>query len=455
MRAMMEAVLGSGILRARKGQRMGRLNLRTEKHIFIQASTRSGKGVTLIIPHLLRYPGSVFGLDPKGENCRATWRQRSQLNQKVHALDPFGLTGKRQSRFNPLATFTPETMEEKSKALAMALVLGEGGKRDFWTMSAQQLAALVMLYVYSSPDIPPDKKDLVTARRLLLSGLPVMLDACLKSAAGNNLLADLGQSFLVMPERMFGDVVATAQRETDVLDNPFLQASLAASGPGEEVHFADWHTGTMTVYLCLSGPKFPVFNRWLRLVLTSALDEMTDRLNPPPLPVCFMLDELASLGHLDVVQNSVGLAAGYGVQLVTVWQDIPQMRDCYQGRWASFIGNAGVKAIFNLDEHDTAEYWSKTLGSRLVETHSQQQDIYGLVQGQTAGESVRPLLSPEDIMFYFATNSPRSEGEYPRMLVLAEGSRPVIAKRVPYYEDPALAGLWDDPRAHPENGSSH
>ena len=37
----------------------------------------------------------------------------------------------------------------------------------------------------------------------------------------------------------------------------------------------------MTVYLCLSAPKFPVFNRWLRLVLTSALDEMTDKLKPP------------------------------------------------------------------------------------------------------------------------------------------------------------------------------
>ena len=43
--------------------------------------------------------------------------------------------------------------------------------------------------------------------------------------------------------------------------------------------------GTMSVFLCLSAPKFPVFNRWLRLVLTSALDEMTDTLNPPKLPV--------------------------------------------------------------------------------------------------------------------------------------------------------------------------
>ena len=62
----------------------------------------------------------------------------------------------------------------------------------------------------------------------------------------------------------------------------------------------------MSVFLCLSAPKFPVFNRWLRLVLTSALDEMTDSLNPPDLPVCFMLDELATLGHLQAAQTQVG-----------------------------------------------------------------------------------------------------------------------------------------------------
>jgi hypothetical protein len=48
------------------------LQLYTDKHLLIMASTRSGKGTVLIIPHLLRYAGSAFVLDPKGENARAT-----------------------------------------------------------------------------------------------------------------------------------------------------------------------------------------------------------------------------------------------------------------------------------------------------------------------------------------------------------------------------------------------
>ena len=137
---------------------------------------------------------------------------------------------------------------------------------------------------------------------------------------------------------------------------------MSAAGAGAEVDFKDWHFGTMTVFLCLSAPKFPVFNCWLRLVLTSALDKMTDTLNPPAQPVCFMLDELATLGHVTSVETAVGLAAGYGIQLVTIFQDVAQMRDLYKGRWASFIGNAGVRALFNLDDYDSADYWSKPVG---------------------------------------------------------------------------------------------
>lgn len=437
-----------------KGAAFGHVNgsplfLENDKHTLIMASTRSGKGVSLIVPHLLRYTGSAFVLDPKGENARATGRHRATLNDTCHYLDPFGITGKPKSRFNPLSRFKPDNMEAASKELAAALVLGE---RDHWTASAQQLIAALILHVYTSQDIPPKEKDLPKVRRLLLRHMNATLGAMAKSTIADGLLASLAISFLDTPEKEFGSIVSTAQRETEILDNPFIIKCLSASGEGQEVDFSAWHKGTMTVYLCLSAPKFPVFSRWLRLVLTSALDEMTDTLNPPPLPVCFMLDELATLGHLSAVENAVGLAAGYGIQLVTVFQDVAQMRDLYKGRWASFIGNAGVRAIFNLDDYDTAKYWSNFIGGTHVATLSQQQDIYGITHGQTQGETIRPLLAPEELMLQFAGNvKGRDNGaepakEPPKMLVLAQGSRPIISKRVAYFHDRALDGLWDDPR---------
>jgi type IV secretion system protein VirD4 len=424
--------------------------LDTEKHILIQASTRSGKGVAVIIPRLLTYPGSAFVLDPKGENGRATGRRRAELNDKVHYLDPFGISGKPKSRFNPLSRFTPENMEAESKALAAALVLAD--TRDHWIAAGQQLLAALIMHVYSSPDIAPANKDLVTVRGYLLGRLKLTLEEMAKSKNADGLIAALAQSFLDTPREEFGSIISTAQRETEILDNPEIKKSLLATGEGDEVDFAQWHRGTMTVFLCLAAPKFPVFSRWLRLVLTSALDEMTDKLRPPPLPVVFLLDELATLGHLSTVENAIGLSAGYGVQIVSVFQDVAQMRDLYKGRWTSFVGNAGVRVLFNLDDFETAEYWSKFIGGRLVETLNVSEDIYGIAEKQSRGEAVRPLLTPDEIMLRFAGGDliePETPGglvTMGKMLLLPQGSRPIIADRVPYFVDPNLKGLWDDPR---------
>ena len=42
-----------------------------------------------IIPALLRYPGPVVVIDPKGENYWVTAQRRRELGQRVIVLDPF------------------------------------------------------------------------------------------------------------------------------------------------------------------------------------------------------------------------------------------------------------------------------------------------------------------------------------------------------------------------------
>jgi len=166
--------------------------------------------------------------------------------------------------------------------------------------------------------------------------------------------------------------------------------------------------------------------------------------------VSFVLDEVATLGHLEVLENAVGLTAGYGIQLTYVFQDIGQMRDLYKGRWASFISNAGIRAVFNLDDHDTAKYWSDTLGARLVETVSQNKTNEGLVSGHSASDTMRPLMPADEIMLNFSksgqTKDAQGKIEWGNMLILAQAAHPVITDRVPYFDDPELKGRWVDPR---------
>ena len=170
-----------------------------------------------------------------------TGRRRAGLNGRVHYLDPFGISGKPRSRFNPLAHFTPETMEAQSKALAAALIIG--ANRDHWNASAQQLLAALTLYVVAAPALPDAKRDLVTVRKLLLGAMKQTLEEMSESDLADGLVADLAASFLKTPDRELGSIISTAQRETEILDNPAIIACLSAAGPGDEVDFAAWHRG--------------------------------------------------------------------------------------------------------------------------------------------------------------------------------------------------------------------
>jgi type IV secretion system protein VirD4 len=69
-------------------------------HLLTMAPTKTGKGVGTIIPNLLDLNRSVICIDPKGENARIAGRAREKFGP-VHVLDPFGVTAKPSTAFNP------------------------------------------------------------------------------------------------------------------------------------------------------------------------------------------------------------------------------------------------------------------------------------------------------------------------------------------------------------------
>ena len=77
-----------------------------DRHVVTVAGSRAGKSSTVLIPNLLRYPGSVLVLDPKGELARATAAQRRRMGQRVYVLDPFGKRACPQAERGPPITLS-------------------------------------------------------------------------------------------------------------------------------------------------------------------------------------------------------------------------------------------------------------------------------------------------------------------------------------------------------------
>ena len=87
-----------GLLLGRRDSRL--IGWRDDRHLMTIAGSRAGKGVSLIVPNLIFYPGSALVIDPKGENARITAGRRGKgtkaggpgLGHNVHVLDPFEIT---------------------------------------------------------------------------------------------------------------------------------------------------------------------------------------------------------------------------------------------------------------------------------------------------------------------------------------------------------------------------
>ena len=110
-------------------------------HSLIAAPTGSGKGIGIVIPTLLTYPGSVFCLDVKGENFEKTARQRLAMGDKVYRFSPYDPDG-RSHRYNPLddVARAPERRRfTEARRLAASFIVAHAGGMGFLEGGARSL----------------------------------------------------------------------------------------------------------------------------------------------------------------------------------------------------------------------------------------------------------------------------------------------------------------------------
>ena len=137
------------------------------------APTRSGKGVGLVVPTLLTWPGSAVIHDIKGENWQLTagWRARFS-----HCL-LFNPTDARSAAYNPLLEVRRGAHEIRDvQNIADILVDPEGAleRRNHWEKTSHSLLVGAILHVL----LRRSRQDAARRRQLpLRSGAPVRAHA--------------------------------------------------------------------------------------------------------------------------------------------------------------------------------------------------------------------------------------------------------------------------------------
>ncbi|GBQ13256.1 TrbI/VirB10 family protein [Komagataeibacter rhaeticus] len=122
------------------------------EHVLCFAPTRSGKGVGLVIPTLLTWPGSAIVHDIKGENWQETAGFRGTFS-RVLLFDP---TNPRSDAYNPLLEIRRGEWEVRdAQNVADVLVDPEGSleRRSHWEKTSHSLLVGAILHVlYAEKD---------------------------------------------------------------------------------------------------------------------------------------------------------------------------------------------------------------------------------------------------------------------------------------------------------------
>ena len=122
------------------------------EHVLCFAPTRSGKGVGLVVPTLLTWPGSCIIHDIKGENWTLTSGFRGR-HGRVLLFDP---TNPNSAAYNPLLEVRRGEWEVRDvQNIADVLVDPEGAleRRNHWEKTSHSLLVGAILHVlYVEPD---------------------------------------------------------------------------------------------------------------------------------------------------------------------------------------------------------------------------------------------------------------------------------------------------------------
>jgi type IV secretion system protein VirD4 len=407
------------------------------EHVLCFAPTRSGKGVGLVVPSLLTWPGSAIVHDIKGENWQLTAGFRSK-HGRVLLFDP---TNAASAAYNPLLEVRRGEWEVRDvQNVADVLVDPEGSleKRNHWEKTSHSLLVGAILHVlYAAPDktLAGVAAFLSDPRRPIEATLHAMMTTPHLGEAGPHpVVASTARELLNKSDNERSGVLSTAMSFLGLYRDPVVAAVTSR---------CDWRIADLiadpkpsTLYLVVPPSDISRTKPLIRLVLNQIGRRLTEDLHAKGRRhrVLMMLDEFPALGRLDFFESALAFMAGYGIKSFLIAQSLNQIEKAY-GQNNSILDNCHVRVSFATNDERTAKRVSDALGT--ATEMKAMQNYAGSRLAPWLGhimvsrsETARQLLTPGEIMQL----PPDDE------IIMVAGSPPVRAKKARYYEDPRLAG---------------
>ena len=402
------------------------------EHVLCFAPTRSGKGVGLVVPSLLTWPGSAIVHDIKGENWQLTAGFRAR-HGRVLLFDP---TNKKSSAYNPLLEVRRGEWEVRDvQNIADILVDPEGSleKRNHWEKTSYALlvgAILHVLYAEEDKTLAGVAAFLSDPKRPIESTLAAMMKTPHLGESGPHpVIASAARELLNKSDNERSGVLSTAMSFLGLYRDPVV---------AEVTRRCDWRITDIvtaryptTLYLVVPPSDINRTKPLIRLILNQVGRRLTEDLQAKAgrHRLLLMLDEFPALGRLDFFESALAFMAGYGLKSFLISQSLNQIEKAY-GANNSILDNCHVRVSFATNDERTAKRVSDALGTatemKAMKNYAGSRLSPWLGHLMVSrSETARPLLTPGEVMQLPPTDE----------IVMIAGTPPIRAKKARYYDD--------------------
>lgn len=424
-----------GILMGKVGGKY--ISLPGQQGAILSAPPRSGKGVGVVVPNLLNFPGSVIVVDIKRENWEITAGFRQKHGQQVFLFDPLSETGE-TARWNPLhyVSGDPNIRVNDIQRIAEMLFPAAPGKDSFWVDSARTLFLGITLYLFETPSATTTIGEVLrqgmsggTTGEGFVAHWKRIIEG--RKTGENSLswqcVASISDTIDLAPQTASG-IRKEFTSKLSLWLNPLLDAATS----GNDFDLGDLRKKPISIYVGVTPDNLerirPVISLFFQQAIGLQTRELPEHNKELKHQLLLMLDEFTALGRIPIIETACGFLPGYNVRVMLVIQTPSQLRSVYGRDGADTIMKTlAARILFAPKDFNDAQEISNELGSTTVKGKSKSRPMWGTGKGNSTTESEqrRMLLLPQEV---------KEIGKHSE-LIIYEDIRPIQANKIIYYED--------------------
>ena len=418
-------------------------------HGIVFAGSGGFKTTSVTIPTALKWGGGLVVLDPSSEVAPMVSEHRRQAGRKVIVLDPTA-SG---VGFNALDWIGHHgnTKEEDIVAVATWIMTDNArtasARDDFFRASAMQLLTALIADVCLSGHTDEKDQTLRQVRANLSEPEPKLRARLTKIYEGSDsdFVKENVSVFVNMTPETFSGVYANAVKETHWLSYP----NYAGLVSGDSFSTDDLANGETDIFIALDLKVLEAHPGFARVVIGSLLNAIYNRRGDVKDRTLFLLDEVARLGYLRILETARDAGRKYGITLTMIFQSLGQMREAYGGRDATskWFESASWISFAAINDPDTADYISKRCGDTTVEVD--QTNLSSGMKGSSRSRSKqlnrRPLILPHEVLRMRADEQ----------IVFTSGNAPLRCGRAVWFRREDMKACVGENRFHKSSSGTH